>query len=84
VRVLPGRMCWSVSISSAASRGLSRCWTTWAAAAVLTLAQMDAVWDDADSAGSVGARDALALVLVDAVRNTYAEPCTSLASGTQR
>lgn len=53
------------------ARELARWTHAWAAAAVLTLAQMDAVWDDADPADSVGARDALALVLVDAVRNTY-------------
>ena len=47
-------------------------WThMWGSAASLTLEQMDASWDEDDPVGSIGRRDVLSLVLLDAVRNTY-------------
>lgn len=45
-------------------------WThLWFAGAVQTAETLDARWDDEDPAGSIGARDALTLVLIDAIRN---------------
>ncbi|SNT58125.1 hypothetical protein SAMN05421812_110254 [Asanoa hainanensis] len=45
-------------------------WThMWAAAAVHTCRQLESTWDDDAPVASVGARDCLSLVLVDAIRN---------------
>jgi hypothetical protein len=45
-------------------------WThLWFAGAVHTLDALDARWDDDDLAGSIGARDALTIMLIDAIRN---------------
>ncbi|MBM7081323.1 hypothetical protein [Micromonospora humidisoli] len=45
-------------------------WThMWAAAAVHLSQQLESIWDDEMIATSIGTRDALSLVLVDAIRN---------------
>ena len=47
-------------------------WThVWMCAAVRTHEYLESIWDDENPGSSVGARDALSLVVVDAVRNTY-------------
>lgn len=57
-------------------------WThMWAAAAVLVLAQIEQTWDTEDPVGSVGKRNVLALVLLDAVRNTYRGAQAALGQG---
>lgn len=52
----------------------------WAAAAVLVLDQIENAWNDQDPVGSVASRDVLALVLLDAVRNTYRGACSTLGT----
>jgi hypothetical protein len=47
-------------------------WThAWMCAAAMTHEQLESTWDDESPASSIGARDALSLVVIDAVRNTY-------------
>src|SRR4051812_38361828 len=54
-------------------------WThAWMCAAALTLARMETSWDDEDPVRSIGERDVLALVVVDAVRNTHRGACAVL------
>lgn len=43
----------------------------WAAAAVHTCDSLESTWDEDEVATSIGARDCLSLVLVDAIRNVY-------------
>lgn len=49
-------------------------------AAAMTLQSVEATWDNESPAASLGVRDALALVLVDAVRNTYRGAAAVLGS----
>lgn len=47
-------------------------WThLWLAAAVSTLEHLESIWDEEDPVRSLGRRDALSLVVIDAVRNVY-------------
>ncbi|WP_225755449.1 hypothetical protein [Actinotalea sp. Marseille-Q4924] len=47
-------------------------WThMWMVAASLTLEHLEDSWVDAEPASSIGGRDALSLVVIDAVRNVY-------------
>ncbi|MEU5941840.1 hypothetical protein ABZ807_22250 [Micromonospora sp. NPDC047548] len=47
-------------------------WThMWAAAAAHICQQLESTWDDEAVGASIGARDALSLVLVDAIRNVH-------------
>ncbi|MGA3541561.1 hypothetical protein ACK8GE_19945 [Micromonosporaceae bacterium DT194] len=47
-------------------------WThMWAAAAAYICEQLESTWDDEAIGASIGARDALSLVLVDAIRNVH-------------
>lgn len=52
-------------------RELARWTHMWASAAVLVLGQIDGTYDPEGPVGSLGKRDVLALVVLDAVRNTY-------------
>jgi hypothetical protein len=47
-------------------------WThMWAAAAAFICQQLESTWDDEAVGASIGARDALSLALVDAIRNVH-------------
>lgn len=47
-------------------------WThVWMCAAARTYKHLESIWDDESPGSSIGARDALSLVVIDAVRNTY-------------
>lgn len=47
-------------------------WThMWMVAATQTLGHLEDSWDDDEPLSSIGARDALCLVVIDAVRNVY-------------
>jgi len=52
-------------------------------AAALTLEQMEASWDSDNPATSIGERDALSLMLLSAVRNTYRGAYVVLGSGSE-
>lgn len=64
----------------AARRETARWTHAWMCAAAITLTSLEAAWDDESPAASVGARDALTLVLVDAVRNAYRGAAAVLGS----
>jgi hypothetical protein len=47
-------------------------WThMWMASAALTLELLQSSWNDEEPASSIGRRDALSIVVIDAVRNAY-------------
>jgi hypothetical protein len=47
-------------------------------AAALTLEHLETRWDEESLATSIGERDALSLVIVTAIRNTYRGGCVVL------
>jgi hypothetical protein len=63
-----------------AVREIARWTHAWMCAAATILHGLEAAWDDESPAASVGTRDALTLVLVDAVRNTYRGAAAVLGS----
>lgn len=54
---------------ASSSRELASWTPLWLASAVHTLTALEEHWDDDDPVGSIGARDGLTMVLVDALRN---------------